>query len=261
MTGEALQRAPVVTVAAIKGGGGKTTTCAALAQAGKVSGLRVLALDTDPQANLTAALSARQSQAGVYSIIMERGKAEDVIQQTRQGIDVIGACRDLSTIIEDRGGALRILQALEPIRGKYELILIDTPPAAGILAYAALYAADMVLSPIEADTAGLQGLYNIADLTARMAKARKRPYKTGSVITRYDARPKLNRHLHAVIEAKAGGIKFPLLATIRNGVPIKEALAMQENLYEYAPRSKPAQDYMELYKTVMDILKGDDTRE
>jgi len=254
------QQAPIITVAAIKGGTAKTVTTAALAQAAAFKGARVLALDMDPQANLTAILGAKQTQAGTYSLLTGSGTAEGAIQETPQGIDIMEACRDLSTITEERGMALRILKALETVRDRYSLILIDVPPSAGVLVYAALYAADMVIAPTEADPAGLQGLYNIADLTERMAKARKRSYKAGAIITRYDGRPKLNRHLHGVIEAKAGALGFPLLATIRNGVPIKEAMAMQENIFTYCPKAKPALDYMGLYETIMDILKGENTR-
>ena len=72
----------------------------------------------------------------------------------------------------------------------------------------------------------------------------------GVILARYDARPKLNRYLQEVIAERGQEIGAPFLMGIRPGIAIREAQAMQQSLYQYAPRSKPAQDYKKLYEMI-----------
>ena len=240
----------IITAAVIKGGTGKTTTTAALAQAATADGKRVLAVDLDPQANLSFILSADQFKPGAYQFLHGEDPAH-LIQHTEQGLDVIPASPDLATEKTYPASAKRLQSALAPLREDYDFILIDTPPTMGELTYNALQAATGLLIPLETDSNSLQGLYQIAEIAHQM-QSRSNPALVilGVVLTRYDARPKINRYLQEIIEEKGQQIGAPFLATIRPGVAIREAQAMQESLYQYAPTSKPAQDYMNLYNTI-----------
>ena len=133
----------IITIAVQKGGTGKTTTAAALAQAAAYKGRRALAIDLDPQGNLSVTLAAQMiPEAGnSYNLLMGL-PAADLIQTTEQGIDVIPACLDLATISSGKGSARRLQRALEPIKNNYDLIVIDTPTAAE-LQYNALQAATL----------------------------------------------------------------------------------------------------------------------
>ena len=238
----------ILTTAVIKGGTGKTTTATALAQAAAADKKKVLAIDLDPQANLSFYLGADQNQPGSYQLLHGEDP-EQMIQQTEQGIDVIAASPDLATERTGPASAKRLQDAIEPIKARYDLIVIDTPPQLGELTFNALQACTGLLIPLETDNSSLQGLYQVTDL-AHQLQQRSNPGLSivGVILTRYDARPKLNRYLRDVIEEKGQEIGAPFLMGIRSGIAIREAQALQLSLFDYAPRSKPAQDYQKLYE-------------
>lgn len=241
----------IITAAVIKGGTGKTTTATAIAQAAADAGKKVLAIDLDPQANFTFSIGADQNRPGCYQLL-HGAKAAQLIQQTAQGIDTIAASPDLATEKTAPASAKRLQAALEPIKGNYDLIVIDTPPTMGELTFNALQASTGLIIPLEADTNSIQGLYQITDIAHQMQRSNPALSITGVIITRYDPRPKINRYIKGVIEERAQELGAPYLMEIRNGVAIREAQAMQESLYKYAPHSKPAADYKKLLKMIME---------
>lgn len=241
----------VITVANQKGGTAKTTTAAAIAQAGAAQGLKVLAIDIDPQGNLSFMLKADTRHGGSYELL-EGEPARRLIQETAQSIDTIPASRNLATISTATGSAQRLQRALQPIRGIYDLIVIDTPPTAGELLYNALQASTGLLIPLQADVFGLQGLYQIADTARQFGRSNPALTVKGFALTRYSDRSTLAKSMKATITKKAAEIGIPCLAEIREGVAIREAAALQRSLFEYAPKSKPAQDYKQLFTKIME---------
>lgn len=239
----------ILTTAVIKGGTGKTTTAAALAQAARAAGKKVLAIDLDPQANLTFFLGADQNAGGSYDLLHGADPGE-VIQHTAQGIDVIPASPDLATERTAPASAKRLEEAIKPLRRRYNLIVIDTPPQMGELTFNALQAATGLIIPLETDNSSLQGLYQITDIAHQMQRSNPKLIIKGVILTRYDQRPKLNRYLQEVIANAGKEIGAPYLMGIRPGIAIREAQAMQRSIYEYAPKSKPAQDYKTLYERI-----------
>ena len=239
----------IIATAVIKGGTGKTTTAAALAQAAAADGKRVLAIDLDPQANLTFTLAADQNKLGSYQLL-HGFPLQDVIQRTEQGIDVIAASPDLATEKTTQGSAKRLQTAIKPLKESYDFIFIDTPPMMGELTFNALQAATGLLIPLETDTNSLQGLYQITDIAHQMQRSNPALTIKGVILTRYDARPKLNRYLQEVTAERCKETGAPFLICIRPGIAIREAQAMQQSLFDYAPNSKPAQDYKELYEMI-----------
>lgn len=239
----------ILTVAVIKGGTGKSTTAAALAQAAAADGRKVLAVDLDPQANLSFFLKAGTGK-GSYDLICEAPAAE-TIQRTKQGIDVMAATADLAALKTEHGSGRRLRKALEPIKGSYDLIIIDTPATVGEMHFNALAASDRLITPLEADTNGLQGFYQICDLADRIRETlNPNLKKPAAIVARYDGRPKLNRYLRDAIRQRAEERGAAYLGEIRTGIAIKEAQGFQESLYTYAPKSKPALDYMAVYKAI-----------
>lgn len=244
----------IITAAAAKGGSGKTTTCAALAQAAVKDGLQVLAVDLDPQANLTMALGANQNEAGAYDLIRGAGDPRDTIQPTAQGVDVIAGGPDLATLKTTAGSANRLRDALQPIQGSYDLIMIDTPPTVGEMQYNALEAATGLIIPIEADNFSLQGLYQIIDVAKQFQRTNPRLQILGTVLTRYDGRSKISQYYRDVITEKGDAEGAPVIGIIRQGVAVKESAAFQANLFDHAPKSNPAKDYRELYAAIRETL-------
>lgn len=241
----------ILTAAVIKGGTGKSSTIAALAQAAAADGKRVLAIDLDPQANLTFFIGADQNAPGAYQLLHGADPAQ-LVQITAQGIDAIAASPDLATERTTPASAKRLQTAIEPIKGNYDFVLIDTPPQMGELLYNALQAATGLIIPLETDNASLQGLYQITDIAHQMQRSNPALSIIGVVLTRYDNRPKINRYLRDVIAEKGQEIGAPFLIGIRPGIAIREAQAMQQSLFDYAPRSNPAQDYKKLYKMIQE---------
>lgn len=241
----------IITVAVIKGGTGKTTTAAALAQAAAKAGKRVLAIDLDPQANLTFFLGADQNSGGSYQLLQGADPAQ-LIQGTAQGISVISGSPDLATERTKPGSAKRLQDALKAVRNGFDFIFIDTPPQMGELTFNALQAATGLIIPLETDNSSLQGLYQIADIAHQMQNTNPGLRIFGAILTRYDSRPKLNRYLSDIISEKGQEIGAPLLMGIRPGIAIREAQALQLSIYDYAPNSNPAQDYKKLFEVIQE---------
>ena len=239
----------ILTTAAIKGGTGKTTTAAALAQAAAASGKKVLAIDLDPAGNLSMMLNAEQKAGGSYSLLYGVDPAE-LIQKTDQGLDVIPGSARLAEEMPRGNSGFRLQTALASIKKKYQFIFIDTPPTMGELLKNALQASTGVIIPLETDTSSLQGLYKICDIAQGIRRTNPDLKLEGVLLTRYDARSKLNQYLRGSIEAASAEVGAPFLGVIRPGVAIKEAQALRRSLYQYAPKSKPAQDYLEIFKII-----------
>ena len=122
----------------------------------------------------------------------------------------------------------------------------------GELTFNALQAATGLIIPLETDNSSLQGLYQIADIAHQMQRSNPALSIIGSILTRYDARPKINKYLRDVIAEQGQEMGAPFLMGIRPGVAIREAQAMQQSLFDYAPRSNPAQDYKKLFEMIQE---------
>ena len=239
----------IIAVANQKGGTGKSTTAAALAQAAAAQGKKALAVDLDPQGNLSFALGA-DMRRGTSFDLLEGKPAARLIQHSRTGPDIIPASLHNSTISSSRGSAKRLQAALLPLKLSYDIIIIDTPPTAGELQYNALQAATALIIPLQAEIYSLQGLYQIAETAEQIKKTNPALTAAGVILTRHNDRSTIARQMKETIIDTAEKLEVPYLGTIRQAVAVKEAAALQRSLFEYAPKSKPAADYMELYETL-----------
>ena len=237
--------AQIIAVAVQKGGTGKTTTAAALAQAAVYQGRRCLAIDADPQGNFSQAAAAQITPETGNSYNLLTGlPAAQLIQTTGQGLDIIPACLDLTTISSGRGSARRLQRALEPIKDNYDLIVIDTPATAGELLYNALQAATGAVIPLQADSYNILSLYQITDIIEQFEKSNP------GLLTMYDGRTRHARAIRDILKDQAAGLGLPYLGEVRRSIAVQEAATLRRSLYEYAPNSKPAADYLALYKRI-----------
>lgn len=241
----------IIAVANQKGGTGKSTTAAALAQAAAAQGKKALAVDLDPQGNLSFALNADMHRGTSFDLL-EGKPAARLIQRSSTGPDVIPASLNNATISSSRGSAKRLRAALLPVEWGYDVIIIDTPPTAGELQYNALQAATALIIPLQAEIYSLQGLYQIAETAEQIKGSNPALTAAGVILTRHNDRSTIARQMQENIKGAAQQMAIPFLGAIREGVAIREAQALQVSLYEYAPKSKPALDYMALYRKIME---------
>lgn len=155
----ATQTGTIYAAAISKGGTGKTTTAVTLAQAAAHTGSNVLLIDLDPQANATIASGADPDGAAIS--LMAGKYSREYVQHTGSGVHVIAAAPDLAAVKLEAGSAIRAREAIRQAASGYDLTIIDTPPTSGALQYTALYAADGVIIPMQADMFSLNAMRDI----------------------------------------------------------------------------------------------------
>lgn len=243
----------IIAIANQKGGQGKTTTAQALATGATRGGRSVLAIDLDPQGNLTFSMGGNGAQAGAYELITGRASPGETVQRTRQG-DLIAASTNLALADTTFTGAERttaLKDALQPIAGAYDAVIIDCPPTLNTLLVNALTAADRVIIPLTADMYSLQGLYLLKQSIEAARRSNAGLEIGGVLFVKHNTRTILARDLTDVITEKCRELDIPVYkTTIREAVAIREAQTQRESIFEYAPKSKPAKDYLQLIKEI-----------
>ena len=184
----------IIAVVNQKGGVGKTTTAVNLTAALHDLGLKVLLCDFDPQANATSGLGLdkRKIKHSVYDVTINGVPAEEAIVHTKFG-DVLPSTADLAgagvELINTPARERQLAQALEPVKGKYDVIFIDCPPSLELLTLNGLCAADSILVPVQCEYYALEGLSDLMS-TLRAVKRQMNPRLEifGVVLTMFDGR-------------------------------------------------------------------------
>ena len=246
----------IFTITNQKGGIGKSTTAHQLgAGYSSLKGIKVLMIDLDPQANLTIAAGAKRDMPSSYDLLMQKATPQEVIQPVSEGLDIIPASNQLSRVaveLDKTGKEYRLKEVLAPVKDRYGLIVIDTPPALGILTINALTIANRVIIPAQADLFSLEAIKELAD-TIGVVKKYTNPSLTvqGVLLTRYQPRSILTKELTELIEDTAIALETKVFKTkIREAIAIKEAQAMHEDIFSYAPKSKVAGDYRDFLQEI-----------
>lgn len=242
-----------------KGGVGKSTTAEAVSAGLHMQGKKVLSIDLDAQANFTYTMAAESEGTTILEVLMNQAGIRQAVQATPDG-DMVPASQALAgadAFIRDTGKEYRLKEALEEIRAEYDFIILDTPPALGILTINALTACDGVIIPAQADIYSLQGIEQLAE-TMKPVKKYCNPYLKieGILLTRYSPRSILSREVAEMAEQLAGKLDTKLFHTsIREAVAVREAQISRQNLFSYAPKSKVAQDYLEFIGELLQNLE------
>lgn len=251
-------RSKVICVANEKGGVGKTTTSGALAAALKRRGYKVLAVDMDAQTNLSFSMGADlRLHATIYEVLKGEVKTQYAIQCT-QVTDIIASSVLLSGLdleFTGKGREFLLRNALAPVRELYDFVIIDAPPALGILTVNSFTAADYVLIPMLSDIFSLQGIAQFYETLERVRAMCNPDLKVaGIVLTKFNPRSRLSSEIRQTAERIAGDLHFPLLNTyIRSSVAVSEAQAAQRDIIRYAPHCNAVWDYLKLAD---ELLKG-----
>ena len=242
----------IIAISNHKGGVGKTTSTINLGAGLNKLGKKVLLIDLDPQANLSQSLGLIDQERTIYGAL----KGEYSLQPIAvvKGLDVIPSTLDLSGAeIELSGEAGReyiLKELIEPLRGSYDYILIDSPPSLGLLTINAFTASDKVLIPLQAQYLALQGLTKLMEVVEKIQKRlNSRLSIVGVLITQYDHRKVLGRDVVATIEGHFKGEVFK--TKIRDNVSLAEAPAMGLDIFRYSPKSYGAEDYLSVCKELL----------
>ncbi len=238
----------IITVASAKGGTGKTSTSAAILQCAIKEGLKVLAVDMDPQASLSYWFKADLTKYTSFDLLQGASIA-DTIQTTESGADIISGSASLSTLRTAPASGRRLEKALQSIKKDYDLIVIDSPPSIGESFYNSIYAGD-ILIPVEADAVGLQALYQLHDVLT-LSQANKPTLSVlGVVISRYDSRSRISRYMRSTIEEKCEELSLPYLGEIRRSIAVSESMAMRQSLFDSGSKNHAVEDYKRLYDLI-----------
>lgn len=241
----------VLAVCNAKGGSGKTSIVCALAAASVLDGKKTLVIDMDSQGNASFSLKATTGPDVPGAFDLLNGAAPgDVIQTTGNGPDIIPANIQMNTLQTFTGSARRLREALAELPQRYDVVLLDNPPTISEAVYNSLEACTDVLIPMQARLYDLQGMRQILAAADQFKQSNRELRVTGVVLTQYNKRSLLARQMEKNIVAAAKSYNVEIIGRIRNGVAVPESQAMQESIFSYAGKSKPAQDFRDLYKTI-----------
>lgn len=240
-----------------KGGVGKSTTAAALWAGLAERGYKTLAIDLDAQGNLTysANASTDRGQLTALSILTREATAAEAIQHTETG-DIIAANKALAgadAFITETGKEYRLKEALAEIKACYDYIVIDTPPALGILTVNALTACNSVIIPAQADIYSLQGIDQLMQTIAPVKQYCNPDLSiAGIVLNRYNPRTVITRDITAYLQKIAERLKTKVFdTTIREAITVKEAQLKQQSIFKYAPKAKATADFNSLIDEIL----------
>ena len=251
----------VIAFANQKGGVAKTTTTLNLGVAFAERGLKVLCIDLDPQGNLTMSqgMNPDAIERSMFDVLVHRLPIEEVIEPRE--IDVAVASIDLAgaeLALSSQIGRERTLQkALEPIRSRYDYILIDTPPSLGLLTINAFVAATGVIVPVQTEYLSLRGLVQLEN-TLEMVRENLNPEVSiiGIVPTMYDKRVTHSREADEILRENFGDLVYQ--TRIRKTVRFAEAPVKGSSVLAYEPSGEAAQMYRDLAK---EVLRGEKARQ
>ena len=252
----------IIAVANQKGGVGKTTTAINLSSCLSALGKRVLAIDMDPQGNMTSGLGVDKDnvEKTVYDLIIGRATVEECLcKEVFENLDLLPTNIDLSAaeieLIGVENKEFIIRDEVAKIRGNYDFVIVDCPPSLSMLTINAMTTADTVLVPIQCEYYALEGLSQLMH-TIDLVKERLNPdlEMEGVLFTMYNARTNLSLQ---VVENVKDNLDQTIYKTIipRN-IRLAEAPSHGLPINIYDPKSSGAESYMLLAEEV--IHKGEE---
>lgn len=240
-----------------KGGVGKSTTAINLSAALGEMGKQVLLIDLDPQGNCSSGLGIEKGLINrcIYDVLLNDVPLEEVIiPDVFEGLDVAPATINLAgaevELVSEMARENRLKDAIGSMRGKYDFIIIDCPPALGLLTVNAMVAADKLLIPIQCEFYALEGVTKLLESMKRV-KSRLNPSLDiyGILLTMYDSRTTLSKQVADEVRDYFGRLVFS--TPIPRTVKLSEAPSFGQPITQYDPRGRGSLSYVELAKEVV----------
>ncbi len=248
--------AKTVVITNQKGGVGKTTTASAIASGLANKGYRVLAVDLDPQGNLGFCLDAEiDNSPTVYELMKGEAAVSQVIQR-KNGIDIIPSNILLSGAeleFTKMGREFLLRNGIAPVKGDYDVIVIDTPPALNLLTVNAYTASNYLIIPMIPEILSLLGISQLRE-TIELVKDIYNPdiKILGILLNKYDKRRLLTRDVEDMAKMIARELDSRVFdVKIRTSVAVAEAPAHGESIYKYSSRSNTTKDYRNFVKELV----------
>lgn len=248
--------AKIISFANHKGGVGKTSSVSALGAILASQGRRVLLIDLDAQANLTRCHMSEIPSKTIYNTFKER--SELPIYNVGVYLDLIPSGLEMAGIELEISGALEreriLMKALRGVSSNYDYILIDCPPALGLVTINALVATDYMFVPMLPDTMSLYGLEMITDVCKMIREINPKIKINGIFFTKYDTRVNLSSAISQIVDKQYGNLVMK--SKIRINTKIGEAPMYHKNILEYDPEGKSIEDYSNLLSEILSITKN-----
>ena len=248
--------AKIITITNQKGGVGKTTTALALISGLHKKGKKVLGIDLDPQGNLGFSLGVNiEENLSIYDVFRNKATIEEATIKTQFGDVVISNILLSSAELEFNfaGREFMLRDKIEKIKEDYDYIIIDTPPALNVLTVNAYTSSDSIIIPMVPEILSLLGISQLRD-TVGTVKKYYNPSLTisGILLTKFNKRTNLAREVYEMAQSIADDLDTKVFKSkIRTGVSVAESPAHGESIIDYAPKSKPSQDYLDLINEVL----------
>lgn len=250
-----MSKQKIIAILNQKGGVGKTTTAVNVAAYLARFGHKVLLIDSDPQANATSGLGFDKSQLGstLYDVMIRGGGLDQTLLETNvEGLFLLPTDAQLASAEIDLANTerreYRLAQLLTEASG-YDYILIDCPPALGLLTINALTAADLVLIPVQAEYYALEGLSQLLQVMQTVKRSTNSSLELlGVVVTMYDRRTSLGNQVYNEVRTHFGNKLFKTM--IPRNIRLAEAPSHGKPVSEYDKWSKGARAYKALAKEI-----------
>ncbi|MFC2169006.1 ParA family protein [Acidobacteriota bacterium] len=253
----------IIAITNQKGGVGKTTTAINMSSALALKGKKTLLIDTDPQGNSTISCIREPSkhQKSLYDAMVNNDEKikEIIVKSTIPGLDIVISKISMAklepTLLGNIDGHYRLKDILEPVKKKYDFIIVDTPPTLGLITLNALVAADKILIPIQSSYLCMEGTDDLLETIDKVKKVANINLQIiGVLITLHDRRTNIAKDVVQRIRSVFGEKVFETI--ISKSVKLEESPAYKESVFTFAPTSVGALQYQNVAEELIERAKN-----